>query len=177
MRNKLHIGPGTNYLPGWKNVDVFSSVRADIHSSALAMPFERESFDLIYASHVLEHFTRFFVLAALTHWRDLLKPGGVLRLAVPDFEAICTHYMKHYDLSLLAGLLYGGQDNMVNAHQVAFDEFTLTVTLKKVGFVEVRPWEWRETSHVEFDDFSQAYLPHMDKRNGMLMSLNLEAVK
>ncbi len=177
MKKLLHIGPGSNYLPGWKNVDVFSSVQADVHSSALAMPFERESFDLIYASHVLEHFTRFFVLAALTHWRDLLKPGGVLRLAVPDFEAICKHYTKYLDLQQLAGLLYGGQDNMVNAHQVAFDEFTLTEALKKVGFVEVREWDWRQTSHVDFDDFSQAHLPHMDKVKGKLMSLNLEAVK
>jgi hypothetical protein len=30
---------------------------------------------------------------------------------------------------------------------------------------------------VEFDDHSQAYLPHMDKENGTLISLNIEAVK
>jgi len=37
--------------------------------------------------------------------------------------------------------------------------------------------DWRDTDHVNYDDFSQAHLPHMDKVNGLLMSLNLEAVK
>ena len=37
--------------------------------------------------------------------------------------------------------------------------------------------DWRDTEHSELDDFSQSYLPHMDKDNGKLMSLNIEAVK
>ena len=45
------------------------------------------------------------------------------------------------------------------------------------GFSEVRPWDWRTTEHGALDDYSQAYLPHLDKENGMLVSLNLEAVK
>jgi hypothetical protein len=46
-----------------------------------------------------------------------------------------------------------------------------------VGFKEVYLWDWRETEHSHIDDFSQAYLPHMDKENGVLMSLNIEAKK
>ena len=45
------------------------------------------------------------------------------------------------------------------------------------GFSEVRPWGWRTTEHADLDDYSQAYLPHLHKENGMLVSLNLEAVK
>jgi len=41
----------------------------------------------------------------------------------------------------------------------------------------VQTWNWRETSHSEFDDHSQAYIPHMDKDNGKLISLNVEAIK
>jgi len=175
--NRLHIGPGNTYMPGWTNVDIFSNVRADIYSSALALPYEKETFDLIYASHVLEHFTRYFVLSALTHWRFLLKPGGILRLAVPDFEAICEYYTKNKDLKSITGLLYGGQDNYLNAHQVAFDRVTLIEILTKVGFSQILDWDWKQTDHSNFDDYSQAYLPHMDKKNGLLMSLNLEAIK
>ena len=174
---RLHIGPGNTYLPGWINVDVFSSVKADLYSSALSLPYPREFFDLIYASHVLEHFTRHFVLAALNHWRDLLKPGGILRLSVPDFEAICKYYTATQDLQSVMGLLYGGQDSILNAHQVAFDQNTLMEELRKVGFSTATPWDWRQTDHLDFDDYSQAYLPHMDKENGLLMSLNLEAIK
>jgi len=174
---RLHIGPGNTYIPGWTNVDVFSNVKADIYSSALALPYDRETFDLIYVSHVLEHFTRHFVLSALTHWRDLLRSGGILRLAVPDFEAICLYYLKTRDLKSIMGLLYGGQENMLNIHYVGFDHYILTEMLEKVGFNEVRKWNWRETDHVNYDDYSQAYLPHMNKEEGLLMSLNMEAVK
>jgi len=174
---RLHIGSGNTYLPGWINVDVFSNIKADLYSSALALPYERESFDLIYSSHVLEHFTRHFVMAALTHWRDLLVPGGILRLAVPNFKTICEYYTKTLDLQSVMGLLHGGQDSLFNVHQVSFDVFVLTKTLERVGFTEVRPWDWRKTDHADHDDYSQAYLPHLQKEGGLHMSLNLEAVK
>lgn len=47
--------------------------------------------------------------------------------------------------------------------------------MKIVGFMNTN--NWRETEHSDVDDFSQAYLPHMDKENGILMSLNIEAIK
>jgi len=174
---KLHLGVGKCYLPGWINVDISNTIRADVYANALSLPYDRESFDLIYASHILEHFNKNLVLAALTHWRDLLKDGGILRLAVPDFEAIVAHYIHYHDISKLFGLLYGGQDSLYNSHCSGFDTTFLTILLKKVGFKEIKSWDWRTTEHAEYDDYSQAYLPHMDKENGRLMSLNLEAIK
>jgi len=174
---KLHIGPGNNYIPDWVNVDIFSNVRADIYSSALALPYERETFDIIYVCHVLEHFTRHFVLSALTHWRDLLKPTGILRISVPDFGAICRYYTETMDLRSLIGLLYGGQNNLLNNHLIAFDEITLSGFLYNVGFKDIRLWDWRTTEHAQFDDYSQAYLPAFQKDTGRLMSLNMEATK
>jgi len=49
--------------------------------------------------------------------------------------------------------------------------------LRRGGFAEARRRDWRRTEHAEVDDYSQAYLPHLDRENGQLMSLNLEAVK
>jgi predicted SAM-dependent methyltransferase len=174
---KLHIGVGKNYIPGWINFDIFSNNRADSYGSALALPYDREFFDVIYASHVLEHFNRHMILSVLSHWRDLLVDGGILRLAVPDFNAICRRYLASYDLEEVTGLLYGGQSHVLDVHQIVFDATTLRGAMKKVGFKEVRQWKWRATEHSQFDDYSQAYLPHMEKNSGMLMSLNLEGVK
>lgn len=174
---KLHIGSGKVYLPGWVNLDIVSNVIADIHSNALAIPFPLESFDAIYASHVLEHFSRHLTLAALTHWRSLLLPGGTLRLAVPSFDAIVDHFNKHHDIEAVMGLLYGGQNTYSNNHLVVFTRKSLAGMLNLVGFKEIREWDWREVDHGVHDDYSQAYLPHMDKTNGKLMSLNLEATK
>ena len=38
-------------------------------------------------------------------------------------------------------------------------------------------YDWRQTLHKDHDDFSQAYVPHMDKEKGLLISLNVEADK
>jgi len=174
---KLHIGPGKCFLSGWTNIDVFSFVTADIYSSALSLPYPPESFSLIYASHITEHLNRHMTLSALGHWRNLLKPGGKLRLAVPNFEAICKRYSETKDVNEVMGLLYGGQKFILDVHYSTFDKKSLTEMLNKVGFEDVREWDWRTTEHAQFDDYSQAYLPHLDKDKGMLMSLNLEATK
>lgn len=174
---KLHIGVGKAYLPGWVNLDIFSNVKCDICSHALAIPYPQESFELIYASHIIEHLSRHLIQSALTHWRSLLKPGGVLRLAVPDFDAIVSHYLVNgHDLTQLLGLLYGGQESQLNSHYIVFNEKLLTSYLKNVGFTKINRWDWRKTEHSNFDDYSQAYLPHLDK-TGRLMSLNIEAIK
>jgi predicted SAM-dependent methyltransferase len=177
--NRLHLGPGKTYLPGWVNVDIFSNVKADIYSSALALPYSPESFDLIYASHILEHFNRHMIFAALTHWRHLLKFGGILRLAVPDFTSVVERYNETSDLEEVLGLLYGGQESYLNNHCTIFNSRTLRKYLVTVGFRHnvIRTWDWKDTEHAEYDDYSQAYLPHMDKQSGRLMSLNMQAQK
>jgi len=58
-----------------------------------------------------------------------------------------------------------------------FDQPFLSSALVDAGFREVRRWDWRCTDHSHIDDYSQAYLPHLDREHGTLMSLNLEAVK
>lgn len=157
-------------------MDVFSNIKADAYHDVTSLPYPKESFDLIYASHLLEHVHRHMVLATLNHWGALLKTGGTLRLAVPNFSAICDHYRKYQDLNVLMGLLYGGQDNFLNRHTITFDRSTLTDLLIVAGFGNVREWDWRTTEHKDHDDFSRAHLPHLDMQ-GMLMSLNLEANK
>lgn len=135
---------------------------------------------LIYAAHILEHYNRKAYLEVLYEWHRVLLPGGILRLAVPDFEACAKLYYEQglqNGLSGLIGLIVGGQRNEYDYHMMVFDEPFLTQVLKQVGFREVRRWDWRKTEHADVDDYSQAYIPHMDKENGKLMSLNLEAIK
>ena len=54
---------------------------------------------------------------------------------------------------------------------------SLTERLLSVGFCSASRYDWRRTEHATLDDYSQAYLPHLDKEHGQLMSLNVEAVK
>lgn len=50
------------------------------------LPFERESFDVLIARHILEHCVD--LIETLSHWRNILKPGGKLIIAVPDQDIV-----------------------------------------------------------------------------------------
>lgn len=181
-QTRLHLGCGRVFLPhsdGWKNHDLFSSVNADVYADMCSLPFDRNTFDLVYAGHVAEHCHRHQILATFAHWKDILKPGGILRLAVPDFEACVEWYNRTKDLKSLLGLMFGGQNFPRNSHTIIFDRKTLSEALYKVGFENVREWDYRTTDHAEFDDYSQAWLPHLakDQPGSIHMSLNLEASK
>lgn len=178
---KLHLGCGSKSIPGFVHVDIVDGPNIDVRSSVDDLcEFSDASVDLIYASHVLEHFGRREVETVLREWFRVLKPGGTIRLAVPDFAAVVALYEEEGlkdGMSGLVGLVCGGQRNQYDFHKIIFDEPFLAFLLRKVGFSDVRRWDWRATEHAGVDDFSQAYIPHMDKENGRLMSLNLEAIK
>jgi predicted SAM-dependent methyltransferase len=108
---------------------------------------------------------------------EILKPGGTLRLGVPDFGGIVDYYQKTKDLRAVSGMLYGGQDYMENNHFWVWDFDTLKKELIQVGFKDVHRYDWRQTDHNHVDDYTQSYLPHMDKEKGTLLSLNVEAIK
>ncbi len=174
---KLHLGCGKRMIPGWIHIDAIDFPHIDHVCAIDRLPFLADrSADLIYACHVLEHFQKRDVARVLQEWLRILKPGGILRLAVPDFASICAVYQRDGDLQMLHGLLFGRQDYLYNFHYAAWDEPTLRDALLLAGFAHVRRWDWRHTEHAHIDDYSQAYIPHMNK-SGELMSLNLEAIK
>lgn len=62
-------------------------------------------------------------------------------------------------------------------HKTTYTFSSLREMLESEGFGNVRRYDWRQTIHKDYDDHSQAYYPHMDKENGILISLNVEATK
>lgn len=177
---KLHLGCGPRHIPGFVHVDAQPAFHVDIVGPVEQLPMGDDSVSLIYASHVLEHFGRRAYKEVLKEWFRVLKPGGILRLSVPDFAACAAIYYENGladGLTGLVGLIIGGQRNEHDFHKMIFDEDFLRRNLLETGFCEVRRWDWRKTEHAGVDDFSQAYIPHLDKESGRLMSLNIEAVK
>ena len=175
---KLHLGCGKRYIPGFTHVDIVNYDHVDYLTSIDSLDvFEDNSIDLIYNCHVLEHFHRNKVIKVLKEWYRVLRVGGILRTAVPGFAALCELYTEKKDLSLIIGSLIGRQNFLYNIHYNIFDFDSLREQLLNAGFKKVYQYDWRETEHANVDDFSQAYYPHMDKENGKLLSLNVEAVK
>lgn len=175
---KLHLGCGDKKLEGFVNIDIRKDVNPDVIDDISQLKeFNNNSAELIYVCHVLEHFGRHEYLNVLKKWNSILKPEGTLRLSVPDIESVFLRYKEGVPLRSLIGFLYGGQNYKENYHYIGFDFKTLKEDLESIGFKNVRKWDWGRVEHGHVDDYSQCYIPHMDKKNGKLMSLNIEAEK
>jgi len=92
----INLGCGAHSIDGWMNVD--SRKTGDnviVHDLHQGVPFEDNSIDVVYHSHVLEHFARSDATFFLRECYRVLKPGGVIRIVVPDLEELCREYLKN----------------------------------------------------------------------------------
>ncbi len=90
----INIGCGSTWHPDWVNLDVHP-MDPKVHQwdAGKGLPFEDGQAEVCYASHVLEHFTSDQAKGLLQECRRVLRPGGVIRLAVPDLERIAREYL------------------------------------------------------------------------------------
>lgn len=177
---KLHLGCGKrNFGSSWIHID--GGDHQHLYSKDITkLPFDDNSIDLIYASHVIAYFDREEIISLLNEWKRVLKNDGILRLATPDFsEMIRLYHNKVITLKDIIGPLYGKMKmgNSIIYHKTTYDFESLKEILKELGFKNINRYNWKQTEHSEFDDHSQAYLPKMDKDNGTLISLNIECIK
>jgi len=170
---KLNLGSGENIIDGFENIDIFPHEGVTV-GKAEKLDYPDESVDLIYSSHLLEHYPRNVAPDVLSEWYRVLKVGAFLRIAVPDFAKIVEVYQ---DEGTIMNMLHGGQRDQNDFHNQSYDEDSLSKILTDTGFINIYRYDWRNTEHANIDDYSQAYMPHMDKENGLLMSLNMEAMK
>lgn len=98
----LHIGCGSKYLKGWCNIDYYPFVEGENHRGSSIHPdvwldLKSEDLghgfaDLIYSSHVIEHFTYNDCLNVLRKCFDALSEGGFFVAEMPDLENLCIFY-------------------------------------------------------------------------------------
>jgi len=93
---KLHLGCGTVYKDGWINIDNNSDnniQKIDLDWDLRnPLPFPDDSVDFIYNEHFLEHLTVEEGLSAIKDFYRVLKPGGVMRIAMPDLQNTVNAY-------------------------------------------------------------------------------------
>ncbi|HCU07023.1 MAG TPA: methyltransferase [Holosporales bacterium] len=181
---QLNLGCWHRNIPGFINIDICDMPHIDYKNSIDYLPmFEDESIDLIYSSHSFEYFDRIEAIRVLEEWRRVLKKGAILRLAVPDFDKLIEIYSITNRLETILGPLFGrmlidtetGKQSLY--HKTTYSFNSLEKILLDNGFRDIKRYNWQETIHKDYDDHSQAYFPHMDKENGILISLNIEATK
>lgn len=103
------------------------------------LPYADGSVDAIRASHVLEHFPHKDVSAVLAEWVRALKPGGEVRLAVPNFAKIAEDYLAGKP-QMTEGYVMGGQTDEADYHKAIFDREHLTRLLASAGLMLIRDW-------------------------------------
>jgi len=94
-RLRLNLGSDWSQVSGFLSVDFNEAVSPDVVADVRSLPmFATDTVDEVYASHVLEHLTWPDGLAALREWLRVLKPGGMLTVAVPDVEGVYLGYKR-----------------------------------------------------------------------------------
>lgn len=127
---RLNVGCGDNKLPGYANIDIKEG------QPAYPLPYTDASVDEIRCSHMLEHLTFVDASKAVTEFFRVLKPGGLIKLAVPDVDKIAASKSEKRLFWLM-----GGQLNEHDIHKSAYDEARLEALLHHHGFVDIEEWQ------------------------------------
>ncbi len=96
MPDYLNLGCGRRRHPAFTNVDFDSDDPAVmVCDLRKGIPFPDNHFGAVYHSHVLEHFSKSDAPKFLSECFRVMKPGGVLRVVVPDLERIVRDYLEN----------------------------------------------------------------------------------
>jgi predicted SAM-dependent methyltransferase len=94
----LNVGCGRHFHTDWENIDLApTSPNVRPHDATTGLPYESNSFDSVYHSHILEHLTPEQGQALTQECFRVLKPGGILRVVIPDLEKIAALYLRMHD--------------------------------------------------------------------------------
>ncbi len=125
------------------------------------LPLADDSCDVIYSCHMLEHIVTRRVGHSLQEMRRVLKPGGVIRIAVPDLRRMAEQYIQTGDADefmhrCMMGKFWNDLETITSrflfaingnpsVHKWMYDGKSLICALEKNGFVAARIMQDGET--------------------------------
>jgi len=161
----LEIGPNRRKLDGFEAINVVWSPGVNyIGDASKSLPFKSGAFDLIFASHIIEHIAWYQVQHTIRDWVRCLKRGGTLEVWAPDALKICEAWVQFekegnsdgmvadgwYRLNdegepakWASGRIYAYGDGKgtldhPNWHRALFSERYMKLLLRRSGLVDVR---------------------------------------
>jgi predicted SAM-dependent methyltransferase len=168
------MGSGRSPKLGWVNLDLFGDPVDLAWDLCRPLPLQESSVDAIFQEHVLEHFTLEKGLALTGECYRVLKPGGVLRIGVPDAKAYARAYLRDGG-GPIASVRPGRPTRLLalqevfyrHGHRTMYDFDTLALVCNAAGFETVE--------HRRFGDSRLAPCPDSEHRRRE--TLYVEAVK
>lgn len=125
----VNLGCGSRYHPEWINIDMTPRGPEVIkHDLSRGLPLPDAACDVVYHAAVLEHMRRSDAAAFLAECYRVLKPGGTVRVGVPDLEKTCQLY-----LSRLAAALNGDEAAAHDYDWIMLELYDQTVREKSGG--------------------------------------------
>lgn len=153
----LNIGSGKHPIEGFINIDLdeAADIQTDVRNG---LPFDDNSVEAVYSEHFFEHLSQSEGAAFLRECRRVLRPGGVVRLAMPDLDALVTRYCSENwsDDGDMFKMGYEWVDNrceMLNiamrdwGHKWVYNEEELARIGNLAGFAEAQRMAWGESAH------------------------------
>lgn len=130
---RLNIGAGEIPLDGYTPIDRKTG------GEAYPLAYEDDSVEAVRASHVLEHFSHREIEAVLAEWVRVVKPGGEVKIAVPDFD-VCVEAKRRGLGWPIHAYLMGGHVDDDDVHGAIFDANTLRAVMRRAGVRHIRRW-------------------------------------
>lgn len=161
----LEIGPGNAMMPGFETLNIVGGPNVDyVFDAAKKLPFGDNTFDLIYASHMLEHIPWYKMEEVLKEWIRILKPGGNLEIWVPDGLKICKVLIdaeqglitespddwnmfnprKDPFIWVNGRLIYGARPDYPSWHRAIFSPRYLKELFEYVGLIKIKEMDHSE---------------------------------
>jgi len=115
------------------------------HNLSLSLPLNENTVDFIYSSHFFEHLFRDDAAALLKSCAQALKPGGIIRISIPDL----AYAVSLYDLGRKAEMLddyffVEGKGSYLARHKYMYDFELIKEALEKAGFSNVMRCEYQQ---------------------------------
>jgi predicted SAM-dependent methyltransferase len=136
---RLHLACGSTYKDGWVNVDLLGT-RVDVALDlSRGLPWPDGAVDAVFHEHYLEHLSLSEACALTAEAHRVLRPGGVLRIGVPDAAACLRAYCgdareAHWIEGRPAPLLAVSELVYEHGHRSLWDAQTLDLLCRAAGF-------------------------------------------
>jgi len=144
MIRKLHVG-GETKSDGWEVFNANPAPYVDHVGNANDLSrFADNTFDEIYASHVVEHLDYKDELSnTLKEWNRVLAPGGRIFISVPDLDVLAKLFLDSERLTIderffVMRMIFGGHVDKYDYHVVGLNGQFLAGFLHSAGYVNIR---------------------------------------